>query len=150
MKFRSTIETISNYFLSKVEMTNKKMQKLLYYAYAWYIVKYNETNNIINILFNEQPEAWIHGPVFPSIYEKFKMYGRDVIPKYTENIELDADLQSFLEEIIAVFGEYDGDQLELMTHNETPWKKARSYLDDKSPSNKKIELVEIYNYYSSL
>lgn len=150
MKFRSTIETISNYFLSKVEMTNKKMQKLLYYAYAWYIVKYNETNNIINILFNEQPEAWIHGPVFPSIYEKFKIYGRDVIPKYTENIELDADLQSFLEEIIAVFGEYDGDQLELMTHNETPWKKARSYLDDKSPSNKKIELIEIYNYYSSL
>ena len=131
-------------------MTNKKMQKMLYYAYSWYIVGYNGSEEIDVVLFKEQPEAWIHGPVFPTIYDKYKIYGWNTIPKFTEEIDIDFELKSFLDEIISVFGKYDGDQLELMTHNEFPWKNARNNLDNSSPSNNKIQLKDIYNYYSNL
>ena len=65
-------------------------------------------------------------------------------------IDIDEELKTFLDEIISVFGKYDGDQLELMTHNEFPWKNARNNLDNTLPSNNKIQLKDIYNYYSAL
>lgn len=150
MEAQTSIELIANYFLSKIDMTNKKMQKMLYYAYSWYIVGYNDSEDVDRVLFNEQPEAWIHGPVFPTIYDKYKIYGWNTIPKFTEEIDIDNELKNFLEEIINVFGKYDGDQLELMTHNELPWKNARNNLDNSLPSNNKIQLKDIYNYYSTL
>ena len=45
--------------------TDKQIQKITYYAYCWFIVKNNKDgNNITNRLFDQQPQAWIHGPVF--------------------------------------------------------------------------------------
>lgn len=150
MEVQTSIEIVANYFLSKIDMTNKKMQKMLYYAYSWYIVGYNDSENVNKVLFIEQPEAWIHGPVFPTIYDKYKIFGWNIIPKFTEEIDIDIELKNFLDEIINVFGKYDGDQLELMTHNEFPWKNARNNLDSTLPSNNKIQLKDIYNYYSAL
>lgn len=150
MEVQTSIEIVANYFLAKIDMTNKKMQKMLYYAYSWYIVGYNDSENVNKVLFIEQPEAWIHGPVFPTIYDKYKIFGWNIIPKFTEEIDIDEELKTFLDEIISVFGKYDGDQLELMTHNEFPWKNARNNLDNTLPSNNKIQLKDIYNYYSAL
>ena len=150
MEVQTSIEIVANYFLSKIDMTNKKMQKMLYYAYSWYLVGYNDSENVNKVLFIEQPEAWIHGPVFPTIYDKYKIFGWNIIPKFTEEIDIDEELKTFLDEIISVFGKYDGDQLELMTHNEFPWKNARNNLDNTLPSNNKIQLKDIYNYYSAL
>ena len=150
MEVQTSIEIVANYFLSKIDMTNKKMQKMLYYAYSWYIVGYNDSENVNKVLFIEQPEAWIHGPVFPTIYDKYKIFGWNIIPKFTEEIDIDIELKNFLDEIINVFGKYDGDQLELMTHNEFPWQNARNNLDSTLPSNNKIQLKDIYNYYSAL
>ena len=57
---------IAKYFLTKKSLTPKKIQKLVYYAYSWFIALNNQSENqISNFLFNEEPEAWIHGPVFP-------------------------------------------------------------------------------------
>ena len=41
-----TAKMIAEYFLTKDAMTQKKIQKLVYYAYVWYIVDNNDTNNI--------------------------------------------------------------------------------------------------------
>lgn len=151
MNIRTEIFVVADYFLSKIDMTNKKMQKMLYYAYSWYIVTHNNSaQNIRNVLFSNQPEAWIHGPVFPIIYEKYKIYGRELIPKVKEEISIDLDTNNFLDAIIEIFGKFDGDQLELMTHNESPWQKSRENLDNDAPSNNRIEMEEIYNYYSNL
>ena len=40
----------------KNPITNKKLQKLVYYSQAWSLVLNNEK------LFNEKIEAWVHGP----------------------------------------------------------------------------------------
>ena len=150
MNIRSDINTVADYFLSKSSMTHKKLQKLVYYAYSWYIVINNDNSNVQNVLFSDAPEAWIHGPVFPILYDKYKIYVREEIPKTNETIELDLETNELLNEILNVFRKYDGDKLELMTHQETPWKKARENLDSTMPSNNIILSEDIYNYYSNI
>jgi uncharacterized phage-associated protein len=74
-KEKITIYTISDFFLSKRALTPKKLQKLVYYAYAWFIALNNQSaEEIESVLFEEAPEAWVHGPVFPSLYAKYKGY----------------------------------------------------------------------------
>lgn len=50
-------------------ITNLKMQKLLYYAQAWYMV-----NNKSELLFEDEIQAWRFGPVVPAVYEKMKRF----------------------------------------------------------------------------
>ena len=71
----TNINTLADAFLSFEPMTNKKLQKLCYYAKAWHLSLCDE--NIIN----EDFEAWIHGPVCPQLYQTYKGYGFDKIPK---------------------------------------------------------------------
>ena len=144
--------TIANYFLTKKDLTQKKIQKLVYYAYSWFITLNNDSaDNITNVLFDETPEAWLHGPVFPSLYAAFKDYNWSEIERIDEEIAFENDdLQSFLEDIWNKFGKYSANELEYMTHHETPWINARKNVDTNEPSNNKISLVDIFNYYNAL
>ena len=42
----SAIEKMAQWFLNKTSMSNKKLQKLCYYAYCWYIVFNNDVEII--------------------------------------------------------------------------------------------------------
>lgn len=143
---------IANFFLSKSCLTPKKLQKLVYYAYAWYITLNNENaNEINNVLFAEQPEAWIHGPVFPTLYEKYKQYNWNEIEKInTNNDELNGDLKYFLDDVWTKFGKFSADELEYMTHQEEPWAKARKDTSSSMRSNEKISKIDIFTYYNGL
>ena len=55
-------------------LTNLKLQKLLYYIQAWFLVK-----NQGQPLFKENIEAWQYGPVVREIYDKYKCFGRNPI-----------------------------------------------------------------------
>jgi uncharacterized phage-associated protein len=48
----------------QIDITNLKLQKLLYYCQAWSLVFTGQA------LFAERIEAWVHGPVVPSIFRK--------------------------------------------------------------------------------
>lgn len=66
-KSREIADYIILYFQEHGEpLTNLKLQKLLYYAKGWYLALYDKP------LFNDKIEAWVHGPVVPSIYHAFK------------------------------------------------------------------------------
>ncbi|WP_432763275.1 Panacea domain-containing protein [Candidatus Phytoplasma australasiaticum] len=41
---------------------------MVYYTYAKYLVENNQP------IFKEPIEAWLHGPVFPNLYNEFKHY----------------------------------------------------------------------------
>lgn len=141
---------IARYFLHKDStLTDKQLQKLVYYAYCWYIVKKNYRKNEINEkLFNETPEAWIHGPVFPELYKEMTYNRKNFIEsKEYENIPL--EIKKFLDTIFEVYGKYSGNELEVLTHNEMPWKKARNGLKYNIPSNAKLDDKDIYEYYSN-
>lgn len=143
---------IADFFLTKSELTPKKIQKLVYYAYSWFIAINNQSaDQIENILFDEIPEAWIHGPVFPSLYLKYKSFNWNEIPKNDTTIQFENnDIMSFLNDIWNKFGSYSADELEYMTHQETPWINARKNNTSNEPSNQKISLKDIFNYYNAL
>ena len=143
--------TVADFFRTKGEMTHKKLQKLIYYAYAWFITVYNEnSDDIINVLTEEQPEAWVHGPVFRTVYDKFK-YSSWCIPKLDNpELNLSQEVINFLEQIWDVFGKYDGDQLEFMTHHETPWIEARGNISPMSSSSVRLNDKTIFNFYSTV
>lgn len=66
-------------------ITPLKLQKLLYYAQAWSLVIKSET------LFYEDIEAWVHGPVIPPVYRRYKQYGYKTLPQENFFSELKAD-----------------------------------------------------------
>ena len=65
--------TVAKYFIDRANkekkpITNKKLQKLLYYAQVWSLVLNKEK------LFSERIEAWVHGPAIPIVYKKFRSF----------------------------------------------------------------------------
>lgn len=120
------VNDVINWFLNKSSLSPKKLQKMLYYAYAWGLVYLNEDiEHLDNKLFNETFEAWVHGPVIPKIYQKYKNYGFHDIPKSDESPSFPQEIEELLEDVWDVFGGCTANELEMMTHNELPWKEAR-------------------------
>ena len=145
-----TSSTIADFFLTKESLTPKKVQKLVYYAYAWFIALNNQdANKIENILFDEAPEAWMHGPVFPELYQQYKEYGWHEIPKNKKKMKFEnEDVEAFLNVIWKKFGKFSADELEFMTHQEDPWKNARQNTPKTAPSAKQIKNKDIFIYYN--
>lgn len=122
----ATIFDVANFFLKIVDrdsgstITPLKLQKILYYAQGYYLAKYNKP------LFNEDFQAWAHGPANPDIYDKYREYGYNAIDEPTDDLyDFDEETTSFLANIWETFGIYDGKYLEELTHGEEPWINAR-------------------------
>ena len=143
---------IAYWFLQNVDrVSSKKLQKLTYYAYAWYILMNNETaDNIENRFFYGRYEAWIHGAVCPELYNKYKSFGPSDIPKYTGEVkDFSEDDLDLLNQIIEVYGKYSGNQLESICHQEDPWIKARGSLSAYESCQNVFSDTDIYKYYSA-
>ena len=52
--------------------------------------------------------------------------------------------------IYNLYGKYSGNELEQMTHSESPWKKARTGLDANMRSMRELDDEEIKRYYKAL
>ena len=140
---------ISEWFLSKQSMSLKKMQKLVYYAYAWYLTLMNDrAEDLNNRLFDESIKAWVHGPVVYSLYKDYKDYRYNEIPQgdvdesvYTE------DALDVLNQVWDVYGCYNANELESITHQEEPWIEAREGLTPLQNGYKSINDKTIYTHY---
>lgn len=108
-------------FLSIEPMTNKKLQKLCYYAKAWYLALKDEN------LFEDDFQAWVHGPVNYDLYLKYKDCGFNRIPmvETTELKNVPEEYIDFASNIFDAYGHLTGGELEIVTHQEDPWIAAR-------------------------
>ena len=103
-------------------------------------------------LFAEDFEAWVHGPVLPSQYHRFKHNMWAAItdplrgPPKSGNLLVDRHLK----EIIGVFGSEPAGSLELMTHREAPWLQARNGLPPAASSTRRISKETMKKYYGEL
>lgn len=142
------LKQIINWFLSKKSMSPKKLQKMLYYAQSWTITLENEkADDIKNKLFKENFEAWVHGPVIPSVYHEYKKYGYTNIPQIEDTIEFDEDIENILLQVFDVYGGYNGNELENITHQEEPWQKARKGFSSLELCQNVISEKEMFKYY---
>ena len=109
-----TVYDIANWFLSNLEnVTNKKLQKLVYYAYSWYLVFNNESaENIEWRFFENKFEAWVHGAVYPELYTMYKKYGSGVIPLDEGSLPgFSEDDLDVLNQVVEVYGGFSGNCL---------------------------------------
>lgn len=146
-----TLDSIINWLLNKKAMSPKKLQKMLYYAYAWGLVYFNESVDELNTrLFNESFEAWVHGPVIPCVYHEYKQYGYNDIPKIDEKPLLPGDVEELMLDVLDVFGGFSANELERMTHNEKPWIEARGDAKPFDVCHTKLNDKTIYTFYLEL
>lgn len=113
----------------RFEISNKKINKLLYYCHGFSLIRLNS-----NLLRNHI-EAWIHGPVVRVVYEQFRKFeyrpienralffdyetGREQIVSYEQVSPQETDL---ILKVATHFVKYTADELEEFTHKEnSPW-----------------------------
>lgn len=153
----STIEQVAQWFLNKSSMSNKKLQKLCYYAHCWYIVFFNDVEALyhdgemnFDVLTSEKFQAWIHGPVSPLLYRKYKRYGWNDIPQEISKPQFSNEIEDLLEQVWDRYGSFTANELELISHEEIPWKNARKGFKKGEPCFNEISNKDILKYYSSL
>lgn len=132
---------VAKYFLYKANsdgdlITNLKMQKLLYYAQAWYLVNFSKP------LFADPIKAWKFGPIVENAYYHFKRFGyspikffnREKIEEKTPDKE-----KKFLDEFYRIYIRYSASDLTQMSHREAPWRET--------PQSKEIPIGLIADFY---
>ncbi|GCL39808.1 putative prophage protein [Sphaerospermopsis reniformis] len=101
--------TVARYFIIKAyqdgieaEMTNMKVQKLLYYAQSLYLAMYDQQ------LFPEEIQAWRYGPVCPPAYRFYSEFEAKQLPIPSQESlsEISEDYKQLLEEVWEYFGGY--------------------------------------------
>jgi uncharacterized phage-associated protein len=142
---------VAEYFLSlskpnsRRSITHLKLQKLVYYAQGFSLALYGET------LFKERLEAWIHGPVSPSVYRNYSHFNYNEIPSEKEESDFLEILSGKEKELIKLvwkyFGEFTGKELENKTHEETPWLEARGDLPSYVSSNQEIKISTMKQFF---
>lgn len=140
---------VADFFLNFVHehgdvLTNLKLQKLVYYAQAWHLALKNKP------LFNDEIQAWAHGPVVPSLYQRFKKHRWDAIPTQPRIPVLSKPISDHLLEVFSVYGKFSAWDLERMTHQEEPWKKARKGLAPDEEGKHPISHQDMQDFYAKL
>jgi uncharacterized phage-associated protein len=126
-------------------ITNLKLQKVLYYAQGWHLALKGKP------LFDEDFQAWVHGPAIPYVYGTYKTFTYNPIwKKVAKPSIITTEIETFLKEIAKVFLPMDAYALELATHREMPWLKARNGLPMEATSKTVISKEDIKTYFSTL
>lgn len=123
----------------KKPVSNLKLQKLLYYIQAAFLVETGDP------CFYDEITHWRHGPVVVDVYNKFsKFIGNDIYEKQTEytNYEFDSgfnvklvkrefksddikrDDRDLIDKVLNGLIDVGAWQLVERTHNEEPWKNT--------------------------
>lgn len=152
-------QIVTTYVNSKGDTVSpKKLQKLLYYVEAWNLV------NLTNPLVDEDFQAWVHGPVLPSLYHELKEFGyndlkvvadecntaNEPINKIIERNNLNEDQLGLIYAVLDKYGTMNSFQLELLSHSEAPWVEARAGLPPHTPCTNIIPKKRMKEFYSEL
>ena len=141
------LRVIAYVFGKLEEVTPLMLQKLLYFIQGVYSALYGSP------IFTEDCRAWIHGPVYPEVYDLFRDFkynpiddARFALLEGTADALTD-DEKRVIDLVVNTFGIYGGKVLERITHNEDPWKEARKGYGDSIPSSELLQKERIMEYY---
>lgn len=116
-------------------ISNLKLQKILYFVQAEFLVSQNTP------CFREQIEAWDFGPVIPDVYHRYKVYGSASIPCVGDEnyCPFDKVDKSLADGIIDECAKYSASTLVEITHRQSPWKTAYNRYSSAVISNESIK-----------
>lgn len=144
------LRVIAYVFEELEEVTPLMLQKLLYFSQGIYSALYGRP------IFMEDCRAWIHGPVYPEVYDLFRDFkynpiddARFALLEGKEDALTD-DEKRVIDLVLNTFGMYGGKVLERITHNEEPWKEARKGYGDSIPSSEFLSKERIMKYYVAI
>jgi uncharacterized phage-associated protein len=119
---------VANFFLAQADedagdlISNLKLQKLVYYAQGFHLAMFDQP------LFPEEIQAWVHGPVIPELYQKYKEYGPNPLPPPV-SLELERfspEVIELLNDVQQVYGQFSAWKLRSMTYEEPPWSNTET------------------------
>lgn len=137
-------------------ISNLKLQKILYYIQAKFLVEKGER------CFNEDIVNWTYGPVVEKAYNEFRQFGhREITPQNSyEEIQYDTQSRSIkvsikefkddilnnddkelIKSVVEHYYEYKPFELVKKTHEEDPWKNTNQ--------NDIISIDSIRRYYTN-
>lgn len=144
------LRVIAYVFKQLEEVTPLMLQKLLYFIQGIYFALYGKP------MFSEDCRAWIHGPVYPEVYDLFRDFkynpiedARFALLEGTEEALTDEE-KKVIDLVVNTFGMYGAKVLEKITHNEEPWREARRGYGDSIPSSELLQKERIKRYYTSV
>jgi len=138
------LDIATKYFINELSPDTLKLQKLLYFTQGISFCMNDEE------FFDEHFEAWVHGPVIPSIYHMYKHYGYNPIGIKYDLREPSEQQMQVLKYVEENYGKFDGKYLESMTHRQTPWLYARQGLDPDERDDKIMPKEIIADYFIGL
>jgi uncharacterized phage-associated protein len=124
------------------DLTNLKIQKLMYFSQGLHLAKTGEP------LFTDDIEAWDNGPVVSEVYRDFKGYGKNTIAEtmhsYDDDKFNEEEYNSLIDTVIN-FGQYAAWKLADISHeSEGPW--ATAYVPGE---NIVIQKNKMKNYFDN-
>lgn len=144
---KSKIDLVIKYLLYRCEdVTPLALQKILYYVQGFFYAFEEE------FIFEEDCEAWVHGPVYREIYYKYSNYRFDPIDGVLnfDESKFTTSEKTIIDSVIKNLCCYSGKTLEKLTHMETPWIKTRDGLPIDAHSNDIISKELIGKYFSAV
>ena len=147
---QSKIYLISKHIIARMEdITPLALQKILYYIQGFSTYFFDRP------IFNDNAEAWVHGPVYREIYDRFSYYRYNPISKnefesYNEIDSLNAKEIKLIDSVINNFGVYSGKTLEKMTHTTIPWEEGRKELSEEEYSSNIIDIDTMKAYFTNI
>lgn len=144
---KSKVDEVIGYLLYKCEdITPLALQKALYYVQGLYYA-FMDT-----FLFEDDCEAWVHGPVYRDIYNRYSSYRFDPIEGEKEfDVSVFTDEEkAIIDSVVQYFCCYSGKILECFTHSEIPWLKTRGNLPSEAHSNRIISKEMIAEYFTAV
>lgn len=144
MRIMYDVQLIARYVINRCAqkerpISNLKLQKILYFIQAEFLVGMGKA------CFDDDIEAWTYGPVVPSVYFEYKIFGSTNIPDQGDDgfESISRQDKDCLNAIIDAAAKYSASSLVEITHRQSPWKNAYRRND------KIIKQSEIKEYFVS-
>ena len=136
------LELAVKYFINELQPDALKLQKLLYFTQG--ISFYINGKEF----FEEECEAWTHGPVVPEVYHEYKGFQSNPICINYSIPEMNAADKLILERVRDNYGKHESKYLAEMTHTQEPWINARHGLSFDERGNEIMSKESIGKYFT--
>jgi uncharacterized phage-associated protein len=133
----ANVYDVADYFINmnlgddEGDVSNMKLQKLLYFAQGRHLAKTGQP------LFDTPIEAWEHGPVLRDVYVRYKDCGNNPIPATGRNLyggEFTFEEFDTIANVANDYGIYSAGTLREMTHRSgTPWTTVNARIKEVIP-----------------